>query len=586
MLNQRAISFQALMCVVIATTLVGRAETIVRFPNVSVGDLYYTEPSKFFCGPDVEVYGLFSEWQYLAPARGEVHLPDGALIQLSLSLEPEKSRSSQDLSWVRDIPSDAIHALSIVNTEISDECFAQFTHWVGLRELKLMRCGLTSKIAKDLAKFTELKSLALAGLPNIGDEVLDEIAKLPHLQSFRLHKGRVTDVGMSFLARSTSLSCISIDGVALTDAGVEALVKLPRLVSLQVYAPELEDQQKSTGNLGQQARITDVGLEHIGRCPQLKSLNIHGARVTLPGLQRLFQRCPDLISLALSQSAIDVGGLKAASELRSLQRIRIADTTLDDNIASQLSYLKNLREISGQLQLSNRGVEKLATLARLESLDFTGSADDQCVSALANLRSLRKLWIQHTQITDEGLAQLSGMPQLESVLLSGRSFTSGCLRTVATWPKIKELALVQLAPTPDGNSAWVELQQMKHLRSLRLAACSDVNDDVLRSISGLEELESLQLEGGSLHAITNEGARHIARLPRLRSLSINASIINNEGISFWQSLDSLEVLALTCMATPIALENLAYLKRLNFLRICSSDLSEADIADFNAVTLR
>ncbi len=95
MLNQRAISFRALMCVVIATTLVGRAETIFQFPNVSVGDLYYTEPSKFFCGPDVEVYGLFSEWQYLAPARGEVHLPDGVLIQLSLSLEPEKSRSSQ-----------------------------------------------------------------------------------------------------------------------------------------------------------------------------------------------------------------------------------------------------------------------------------------------------------------------------------------------------------------------------------------------------------------------------------------------------------------------------------------------------------
>ncbi len=473
---------QFLIVPVITLDNLCHADTEVEFPAQAVGNLYGAPREQVRFGADAHLERQNLEWKFLAPAAGKVQLPDGMLVRLSISAALGQSSFVDDANWISRVPSQAIHSL-VIQAPIDDRQFARFTHWKGLQELVLRECNVTSAIATDLAKLTELKSLSLSRLPSIDDGLMATVAALSDLQEFSLRRTKLTDAGMSLLSRSRSLSSVLVDGVAITDEGIASLVKLPKLVALNVYAEE-SDEGESSPSPSVQTKVTDAGLEHIGTCSQLESLNIHGAKVSLTGLQRLFARCPKLRYLAISRRAVDLGALGAASSLAHLETIRITGTVLNDQDARQLSQLKNLRQIEGILQLSNEGVEQLAALSYLESLHFSGDANDECTQFLSGLRNLQELSIQGTQITDEGLTRLRGLSRLKSVRLNGHGFTTGCLQTVASWPNLDSLWLWHFGQRKDAQSEWSELTTLPaKLRSLDIAFCPTMGDEQLMVIS-------------------------------------------------------------------------------------------------------
>jgi len=572
MFTRIAVTISILFLELLANEPVCRAETTIAFPSESIGSLYCASPSKVFHGAGKEINGLVSEWEYLGAAAGRAQLPNEKLVQLRLTTLPT---NPLEVDWVSKIPPHAIYSLSIADVQIRDEHFSEFAAWVGLRELHLRNCGITSAIANDLGKLKELKSIAFSKLPSINDEVLANVALLPNLEDLSIHQGNITDTGVALLANCRSLSFLKMDSVAVTDAAMKSLIKLPKLVGLNVYAPEPEFRDH-----GPHTKITDAGLEHIGKCTQLQSLNIHGATVSADGLRGLFQRCPRIRYLALSESAVKVGGLEAATALSFLETVRITGMDLDDKIAAQLSRLRNLREIIGIFHIGNEGVEQLSNLTHLKSLWFSGNADDRCMSALAKLRALKELAIENTQITDGGLSLLRGLSLLESVTINGSSFTSRCLETASTWPKLKSLSLRHLEPRSDGKSEWNDIHKLSPtVSSLRFELCPTINDDHIKSICTLPNLESLELQANDLRGITDQGARHLARASRLKSLSIYDSSISDNGLESLRSLSSLEQLELQCMATPKSLDVLASMKSLRVLIIGSPDLSKEDVAN-------
>ncbi len=557
------------------------ADTEVEFPVASVGSLYYASNEKIRFGAEAHLPNYTPEWEFLAKAAGKVQLPDGKLIQLIVHGTSINGELSDDTSWPRKIPSDAIHSL-MIHSPINDRQFSGFASWTGLQDLGMRDCRVTSGIATDLAKLTRLKSLHLSRLPSIDDELLATVAELPHLQDFSLRRSNVSDSGMSLLSRSRSLSHVLVDGVAITDEGVASLVKLPKLASLNVYAEE-SDEGDSASNPSVRTRVSDVGLEHIGKCPQLESLNIHGAQVTLAGLQKLFERCPKLRHLALSRKAVDLGALGAASSLANLATIRITGTVLNDQDARQLSQLKNLKKIVGILNIGNQGVAQLATLQHLESLEFSGEANDACMPFLAKLRNLQELSIVGTEVTDEGLTSLRGLSQLKRVQLNGRGFTSRCLQAVASWHDLNELSLSYLEPRKDGEPEWSEIPTLPtKLRSLDFLFCPEIGDEQFKAISALAHLESLSIRTEGLKGITDAGVSHLAVAPRLKSLAIGPTSVTDQGLSRLQGMESLENLDITCLATPVGLERFGQSERLKRLAISSPDLSTKDVQGFPA----
>ena len=577
----KAISFVAFLFPCVANLPLAFADTIVEFPQESVGVLYCAPSDKVFFGADAHLAGHMIEWEFLATASGQVRLPEGKWIRLVLRKAPTDSKSVQDTSWIRKVPSHAIHSLH-ANASMNDLEFSEFANWTGLLELGLVNCQVSSAIAPQLAKLTQLRSLRFAVSPGIDDAILSTVAALPDLQEFNLRRVKVTDSGMTLLSRSRSLNYVMISEMAITDEGVASLAKLPLLRALNVYSAEPDDEFSSYHDSAQ-TKVTDLGLEHLGQCSQLMSLNIHGAKVSTSGLQKLFTRCPDLRYLAISKSTVELGALEVASRLKNLQTIRITGKMLDDRIASQISKLPNLRQIEGILQIGNEGVEKLASLPHLESLQFFGNADDSCMQALSNLSKLKELSIDGSRITDDGLAKLHGFPQLEKVQLGGPGFTSRCLNTAATWPQLKSLALSYLSPRKDGKAEWAELSTLPAtLQQLEFQSCPNTNDDLLQAIGSLAHLKSLSIQSKSVTEMTDTGAGHLAQASNLTSLLLQPTILTDKGLLSLRGIESLKNLSVTCLASPVGLSSLGHLPRLNSLTFGSPNLSPENIASFKA----
>ena len=76
----------------------------------------------------------------------------------------------------------------------------------------------------------------------------------------------------------------------------------------------------------------------------------------------------------------------------------------------------------------------------------------------------------------------------------------------------------------------------------RLDAAGQMTDAVLGDVSRVETVTALDL-GGS-RALTDEGVRHLARLPGLKHLDLSGTAVTDRGLEVLRELRSLETLSL------------------------------------------
>lgn len=106
--------------------------------------------------------------------------------------------------------------------------------------------------------------------------VLDALA--PAVLWLDLGGTRVTDEGLSRVARLANLTRLHLQRTAITDAGLVHLEALERLEYLNLYG----------------TRVTDEGLERLSSLGRLRSLYLWGTEVTDAGAGRLESRLPRL----------------------------------------------------------------------------------------------------------------------------------------------------------------------------------------------------------------------------------------------------------------------------------------------------
>lgn len=87
-----------------------------------------------------------------------------------------------------------------------------------------------------------------------------------------------------------------------------------------------------------------------------------------------------------------------------------------------------------------------------------------------------------------------------------------------------------------------------------LDAEGQMTDEVLADLSAIGTITGLSLAGSK--ALTDEGARHLARLPGLRHLDVSGTAITDRGLAVLRSLPALETLSLA--GTPITDEGAAH----------------------------
>lgn len=557
---------------IVISTHAAKAERVIQFPQHSVGrvSIRPASPDAFKYAPNDA--NLYEGWSPLAPAAGEVVIPDDVVVRLELD-----RATAVDLAWVDNLAADAIEALSASYVPIDDAVVSRLTHLTGLKSLALDGTRITSRAAPSIGKFAELQYLGVHST-QIDDDAMAAIAALPELETLGLYGTKVTDDGLKALSNSPSLKAVYVGRTPITDRGVAELCKLKDLRALNLLAgdPKFRGDQPAPV-------ITDAVVEAFVARPSLEFLHLSGAALTDAGLERMAGKLPNLRGLVLDFTPVTPDGMRHLAKFANLERFSFQGMAFNDSIAYPLSTLSKLKQLTGDIQFTDRGVKELGSLRNLEVLHLEGSAvTDASMPVLKEMPALKELWLEHTGVTDEGFALLVGSPSIERVQLTNNRMTTRCVETLGQLPRLKQVGLMDLDARGDGEPTWKGLEALRSLEDeLWLCECPQLSPEEFAKLASFSKLKHLRVEGsspsGSRRQVTDADVAHLANLDRLEMFELTSSVVTDAGLESLAKLPSLRQLRISCLATEDGLARVASIPAMKYLTIGSPALTEVAV---------
>ncbi|SIO27336.1 hypothetical protein SAMN05444166_3386 [Singulisphaera sp. GP187] len=226
--------------------------------------------------------------------------------------------------------------------------------------------------------------------------------------------------------------------------------------------------------------------------------------------------------------------------------VNIEGDNVDDELLENVGKLHGVEFVSIQghaaPDLTAAGMAQLRTLSHLKGLSVRGFTDSHgFVAGLTGNAGLRRLWLPNAAVTDDEMAIVGGLADLEVLQLDGHNVTDRGFAHVAN---LKELSLLDMpgvgikdlapvadlsqldvlslaparaassrsVPSPNGPSSLGPLLRLTKLTQLTLGA-TQIEDRELAVIAGLPKLSYLTIGG---RRITEVG---LARLSESKSLT-------------------------------------------------------------------
>jgi beta-lactamase regulating signal transducer with metallopeptidase domain/Leucine-rich repeat (LRR) protein len=544
------------------------ADKVVNFPaDRSVGQLSVQDVTRVRRITDWFHWGDPTEWEYLCEAKGDVHVPDGKRLSLTVN-----KTGGRDLSWLTQLRSDDLYrvilqALSTDPVKPSDGCMPHIARLTGLKCLHLGMSGVTDAGMKYIRN---LKSLEYLHLPDrVTDRSLAYVAELPLLKGLYIGAiggSQVTNAGLRHLSKLTSLEELYLKGERMGDAGLAYLRDLPRLEYLCLYG----------------SHFTDKGMVHLKNIPNLKILSFHQnlCRITDAGLVHISDM-PKLEILCLhAMSDITDNGLANLTKLRSLKKLQIGSSQVTDKGLSYLSQIKTLERLDlpqRDQRITDIGFAHLGKLPNLKILHVSRAhyADpkknkeyytDKGLAELAKCRSLEELSIGSIGITDAGMEHIAKLTNLKMLNLFGcDNVTNAGLAKLTALKSLRNLYI------HDANLSIAGLNSLKPMPNLTNLKVSGIKrDGTVLDISGLTAMEdlSLRFRSRSQDAFVDADLMSLANLKKLKWLQIGPRNYTDKGIAYLVSLTNMERLGIGGAGlTDEGLKYLTNMKKLDHLSI-------------------
>ncbi len=270
----------------------------------------------------------------------------------------------------------------------------------------------------------------------------------------------------------------------------------------------------------------------------------NGGNVRIAGRAERVSALPDLpdgdvrvIAVDLVGSTVDPKELSRLSGLSELKELLLpgtifnpgAGSTLDANDAlAALAGLTKLEKLHFSLHfLTNINVQDKG-LGHLKGLGG-GLRDLRLTQArvkgpsLAPFTGLRRLDLNYSSITDDGMQYVAGMKELTHLALRDTLVSDAGVRHLAGLSKLESLDLYGTSLTDTGVSS---LAGLKRLRKLNLLG-ANVSDESAALLAALPELEELNLYRSR---ITNDGLAKLRSLKKLRSLDVRYARVTRGGV--------------------------------------------------------
>ncbi|MSV28659.1 MAG: hypothetical protein EXQ52_07935 [Bryobacterales bacterium] len=234
-----------------------------------------------------------------------------------------------------------------------------------------------------LARLTNLEKLDLSHA-RITDEGLLHLKPAAKIRELNLYYAEwITDQGMTAIANWKQLKRLNVRGTRISDSTLEIVSRITGLEALDIaHAP-----------------ITDNGLDHLITLVNLKELAMGGGRRS-SGALTVLRMLPTLTHLDLS------GARPAPPDMPGRAG---AGSGMPEESLRSIAELKDLRVLKlGHQNITPAGLRILASLEKVEALGLEGCqrVDDSAVAVLTGWRSLKRLDLQDTKVTAQGLATL------------------------------------------------------------------------------------------------------------------------------------------------------------------------------------
>lgn len=431
----------------------------------------------------------------------------------------------------------------VVPEYLTNGGLATLVQMKSLTSIRLRQNRISDNAFALLADLPNLKELQLLG-DNLTDEGLACLPQLTHLEFLLLGagKGPFSTKGYAYISQIPNLRTLWIDSHDCADEKLAQLTCHPKLEGL---------------DLCWEGGITNQGIDCISQIPNLKRLDISGAKITDRSLQTL-GACRQLEILKLPSQGITDDGMRHLSRLARLKELKAATC-------------------SGS-PLTDRSLADIAKLSHLEKLWIAGNGfTDAGMNHLSNARTLKELLIGFCpSVTEEGFVNLAKLENLETLYWHGGSGIT--FEGLNQFGSHKKLKWFECSDIRRGKVA-LNLSGMENLEHLQIEMPRTYNknartqtfqdsfvDDDLACLAGLEKLNFIQLDGDGIgdrgleylkdldrlgtlllegrSEITDEGIRNLSGMNRLWQLHIKDGHFTEEALKMLAGMDSLAIIEL------------------------------------------
>ena len=152
----------------------------------------------------------------------------------------------------------------------------------------------------------------------------------------------------------------------------------------------------------------------------VQQLKARGGRVQVDKAGRV-------VSVRFTDRAIETPDLDLLVQCRTLRRLDLEGSRLDDAGLSRLATIESLESLAlHDARITDAGLKQLARLERLKTLGLAGTRiGDAGLAHLGGLVRLEGLVLTNTRITDKGLVHLKPLVHLSDLPVRGTKATFG-----------------------------------------------------------------------------------------------------------------------------------------------------------------
>jgi Leucine-rich repeat (LRR) protein len=317
----------------------------------------------------------------------------------------------------------------------------------------------------------------------LDNESLRGLEEMPSLELLDLEKTAVDDVRS--LAGCHALRELKLAGSSVTDMGIIGLERIATLEVLNLagcrHITSVTSLRHCTALrelILDETCVTDAGIAGLECIVTLTKLRL--VRCNLITSVSSLRGSPSLRELYIVKTRVTAAGTEGLDEVGTLQCLKAGGTQLD---ASMLRRCRSLREVDlSQSNVSDAVLPALADMSTLETLSLVFCREVRDVSALARSVSLRELNLCFSAVCNAGIAGLERIPSLTSLsLYSCHSIThvmDSCesITNVTHLFLSKSLRRLVLSMSSVTDAGLVGLEMAPALEFVELRNCAYVAD--------------------------------------------------------------------------------------------------------------